>query len=116
MRALDRAGARASLARCAADRIHDDLVTPRCTPGWVEWWCRARPGATRSHRMSRNKDHHSTQASTHSAEIVREFGPFPDAERIHGITHDGRSVWAATGAKLLAFDPDTGEVTRTIER
>ena len=50
------------------------------------------------------------------AEIVREYGPFAGAERIHGVTHDGRHVWAATGAKLIAFDPESGAVARTLER
>ncbi len=49
-----------------------------------------------------------------TAEIVREYGPFPDAEQVHGITHDGQHVWAATGARLLAIDPASGEVTRTL--
>jgi len=47
---------------------------------------------------------------------VREYGPFAGAERIHGVTHDGRHVWAATGAKLIAFDPESGTVARTLER
>jgi len=51
-----------------------------------------------------------------AAEIVREYGPFPGAERIHGVTHDGRHVWAATGAKLIAFDPESGAVARTLDR
>jgi glutamine cyclotransferase len=50
-----------------------------------------------------------------AAEIVREYGPFAGAERIHGVTHDGHSVWAATGAKLIAFDPESGETRRTLE-
>jgi glutamine cyclotransferase len=49
------------------------------------------------------------------AEIVREYGPFAGAEQIHGITHDGLRVWAATGTKLLAIDPDSGAVTRTLD-
>jgi glutamine cyclotransferase len=40
---------------------------------------------------------------------------FAGAERIHGVTHDGRSVWAATGAKLIAFDPESGEPKRSID-
>src|SRR6202171_2403294 len=66
--------------------------------------------------MNRNtvKDRTQTPA-THAAEIVREYGPFPGAERIHGVTHDGRRVWAATGAKLIAFDPKSGEPTRTLD-
>jgi glutamine cyclotransferase len=50
------------------------------------------------------------------AEVVREFGPFADAEVIHGVTHDGTQVWAATGSKLVAFDPTSGEITRTLAR
>ncbi|MBI1397491.1 MAG: hypothetical protein GC151_16080 [Betaproteobacteria bacterium] len=48
------------------------------------------------------------------ADIVREYGPFDGATRIHGVTHDGHLVWAATGATLIAFDPATGQVTRTL--
>ena len=50
------------------------------------------------------------------AEIVREYGPFPGAQNIGGVTHDGRRVWAAAGARLLAFDPGSGDVTRTLDR
>lgn len=49
------------------------------------------------------------------AEIVREYGPFAGAERINGVTHDGRHVWAATGARMMAFDPASGEPVRTLE-
>jgi glutamine cyclotransferase len=49
-----------------------------------------------------------------TAEIVREYGPFPGVEQVHGITHDGKQVWAATGARLLAIDPASGEVARTL--
>jgi glutamine cyclotransferase len=48
------------------------------------------------------------------AEIVREYGPFPGADAIHGVTHDGSSVWFAAGDGLRALDPATGEVTRTL--
>jgi glutamine cyclotransferase len=50
------------------------------------------------------------------AEIVREYGPFGGAEQIHGITHDGRNVWAATGSRLIAFDPASGEIAQTLDR
>jgi glutamine cyclotransferase len=50
---------------------------------------------------------------TKAAEIVREYGPF--SEGIHGVTYDGRNVWAATGAKLVAFDPGSGETARTLD-
>ena len=56
------------------------------------------------------------QASRRPAEIVREYGPFPDVKRVGGVTHDGERVWAATGPALVAFDPATGEPTQRIER
>jgi len=56
------------------------------------------------------------QAPARAAEIVREYGPFPGADNIHGVTHDGRRVWAATGPRLVAFDPESGEIARTIDR
>jgi glutamine cyclotransferase len=54
------------------------------------------------------------QTPARAAEIVREYGPFPGADRIHGVTHDGQRVWAATGAALVAFDPASGEIARTL--
>lgn len=48
------------------------------------------------------------------AEIVREYG-FPGVNDIAGVTHDGQRVWAATGAKLIAFDPASGEQTRALD-
>jgi glutamine cyclotransferase len=50
-----------------------------------------------------------------TAEIVREYGPFPNVERVHGVTFDGENVWFASGDKLNAFDPATGNAVRTIE-
>jgi hypothetical protein len=58
----------------------------------------------------------TVRTTSRAAEIVREYGPFAGAENIAGVTHDGHRVWAATGAKLLAFDPASGEVERTLER
>jgi glutamine cyclotransferase len=66
--------------------------------------------------MSSKTSNDRPQAKARAAEIVREYGPFPGAERIHGVTHDGQRVWAATGARLVAFDPASGEPTRTIDR
>lgn len=50
------------------------------------------------------------------AEVVREYGPFPGKGDVAGVTFDGARVWAATGDKLVAFDPASGEVTRTLDR
>jgi glutamine cyclotransferase len=55
------------------------------------------------------------QAKARAAEIVREYGPFAGATSIAGVTHDGQHVWAATGARLIAFDPESGEQTRTLD-
>src|SRR5271154_6166129 len=50
-----------------------------------------------------------------TAEIVREYGPFPDVDRVGGVTHDGRHVWFAAGDKLNAFDPASGKMLRSID-
>lgn len=57
----------------------------------------------------------SPQTATRAAEIVREYGPFTGADRINGVTYDGSRVWAATGPKLVAFDPESGAVARTLD-
>ena len=56
------------------------------------------------------------QAPARAAEIVREYGPFAGADHIHGVTHDGRRVWAATGSRLVAFDPESGRLAHTLDR
>jgi glutamine cyclotransferase len=66
--------------------------------------------------MSRNTRSNVDGPPARAAEIVREYGPFAGADCIHGVTYDGRQVWAAIGAKLLAFDPESGEPTRTLGR
>ncbi|HVL76127.1 MAG TPA: hypothetical protein VM406_08925 [Noviherbaspirillum sp.] len=54
--------------------------------------------------------------TTRTAEIVREYGPFADGNTVNGVSYDGKRVWAALGAKLVAFDPESGETTRTLDR
>jgi glutamine cyclotransferase len=46
------------------------------------------------------------------AQIVREYGPFPETQNVAGVTYDGKSVWFASGDKLNAFDPTSGETLR----
>ena len=53
--------------------------------------------------------------SKYAAEIVREYGPFPGADTVHGVTSDGRQVWFAAGDKLHAFDPASGQPLRSID-
>ena len=49
-----------------------------------------------------------------AAEVVREYGPFPGVERVHGVSYDGQHVWFASGDKLNAFDPASGKTVRSI--
>ncbi len=49
------------------------------------------------------------------AEIVREYGPFPGADSVGGVTYDGQQVWFASGGKLNAFDPASGKPLRSID-
>jgi len=50
-----------------------------------------------------------------TAEIVREYGPFPGVNHVHGLTYDGRHVWFAAGDKLIVFDPASGETLGSID-
>jgi streptogramin lyase len=54
------------------------------------------------------------QAIESKAEILREYGPFSGADRVNGVSFDGRHVWFAAGDELRAFDPATGEATRAL--
>jgi glutamine cyclotransferase len=49
------------------------------------------------------------------AEIIREYGPFPGIDHVHGVTYDGENVWFAAGATLNALDPASGKALRSIE-
>ncbi len=50
-----------------------------------------------------------------AAEIIREYGPFPDVDDVHGVSYDGRHVWFAADNGLNALDPDSGETLRSID-
>ena len=50
-----------------------------------------------------------------TAEVIREYGPFPHVTNVGGVTYDGQSVWFAAGDSLRAIDPDTGEERETID-
>ena len=50
-----------------------------------------------------------------TAEIVREYGPFPGAENVAGVTYDGQNIWFASGDKLNAVDPAGGKILRSID-
>jgi glutamine cyclotransferase len=50
-----------------------------------------------------------------TAEVVREYGPFPGANHVHGVSYDGQQVWFASGDKLSAFDPSNGKLQRSLD-
>ena len=50
-----------------------------------------------------------------AAEVIREYGPFPGVEKVHGVSYDGQHVWFASGDKLNALDPASGKTLRSID-
>jgi glutamine cyclotransferase len=50
-----------------------------------------------------------------TADILREYGPFAGVDQVHGVTFDGQCTWFASGDKLNAFDPASGEAVRSID-
>jgi glutamine cyclotransferase len=50
-----------------------------------------------------------------TAEVVQEYGPFPGAAHVHGVSYDHEQVWFASGDKLNAFDPASGKMTRSLD-
>src|SRR3954463_15051493 len=50
-----------------------------------------------------------------AAEILREYGPFPGIDGVHGVTFDGQYVWFASGDRLNALDPASGTTARSID-
>jgi glutamine cyclotransferase len=49
------------------------------------------------------------------AEIIREYGPFPEGEKVHGVSFDGRHVWFASGDRLNLLDPQSGQKLRSLD-
>ncbi len=47
-----------------------------------------------------------------AAEILREYGPFPGVDAVHGVSFDGQQVWFASGDRLNALDPESGQTLR----
>ena len=48
-------------------------------------------------------------------EIVREYGPFPGARHVGGVSFDGSLVWFAGGEKMQAFEPASGKNVRALD-
>jgi outer membrane protein assembly factor BamB len=49
------------------------------------------------------------------AEILREYGPFPGIEDVAGVTFDGERVWFASGDRLNALDPQSGDIVAVLD-
>ncbi len=50
-----------------------------------------------------------------NAKILREYGPFPGADTVNGVSFDGENLWFASGDKLNAVDPESGATVRSID-
>jgi glutamine cyclotransferase len=55
-----------------------------------------------------------TKRAARAAEVLREYGPFPGADHVRGVTFDGKAVWFAAGSHLQSFDPESGEPGRSL--
>ncbi|HKR41658.1 MAG TPA: glutamine cyclotransferase [Paraburkholderia sp.] len=50
-----------------------------------------------------------------TAEIVREYGPYPGIDKVGGVTYDGKQVWFAVGERIASLDPESGQTQRSID-
>ncbi|WP_428643585.1 glutamine cyclotransferase [Roseibium sp.] len=49
-----------------------------------------------------------------AADILCEYGPFPDVEDVAGVSFDGQKIWFASGDRLNALDPENGNISNTL--
>src|SRR6266542_2123538 len=56
----------------------------------------------------------ATTRKTKQAEILREYGPYPGIDHVHGVTFDGAHVWFARGESIVALDPGGGALVREL--
>src|SRR5262245_8345025 len=56
----------------------------------------------------------ATTRKTRQAEILREYGPYPGIDQVHGVTFDGTKVWFARGEGIVALEPDGGRLVREV--
>ena len=43
--------------------------------------------------------------ATADAEILRDYGPWPGVDTVHGVSFDGSHVWFAVGPAVNVLDP-----------
>ena len=60
------------------------------------------------------KTTYKKSSETQRAEILREYGPYPGMDQIHGVTFDGAQVWFARGESIVALDPKSGALVREL--
>jgi glutamine cyclotransferase len=54
------------------------------------------------------------KSKSRQAEILREYGPYPGIDKIHGVTFDGAHVWFARGESIVELDPKSGALVREL--
>jgi glutamine cyclotransferase len=54
------------------------------------------------------------KSKSRQAEILREYGPYPGIDKIHGVTFDGAHVWFARGESMVELDPKSGALVREL--
>jgi outer membrane protein assembly factor BamB len=52
--------------------------------------------------------------ATADAEILRDYGPWPGVDTVHGVSFDGSHVWFAVGPAVNVLDPSDGRVVRRL--
>jgi streptogramin lyase len=61
------------------------------------------------------KESERDEPGVEAAEIVREYGPFPETTQVNGVTYVGSLVWYSSGDRLRAFAPASGQPVRALE-
>src|SRR5262245_57010992 len=56
----------------------------------------------------------ATRRKTRQAEILREYGPYPGIDHVHGVTFDGALVWFGRGESIVALDAGGGALVREL--
>src|SRR5260370_14391397 len=56
----------------------------------------------------------NTKSKSQQAEILREYGPYPGTDLIHGVTFDGNRVLFPRGESIVAVEPKSGALVREL--
>src|SRR5262245_51930952 len=65
-------------------------------------------------RKSKSESKSKSKGRPRHGEILREYGPYPGMDHIHGVTFDGAQVWFARGEGIVALDPESGALVREL--